>query len=76
MKAHRYQSLAAELEQRILNGVMLVGDKLPSVRRLSREKELSPSTVFQAYYQLEAKGLVEATMLIMWKEPLVGNQGS
>ncbi|MEL7534276.1 MAG: PLP-dependent aminotransferase family protein [Bacteroidota bacterium] len=60
MKTHRYQSLAAELEQRILNGVMLVGDKLPSVRRLSREKELSPSTVFQAYYQLEAKGLVEA----------------
>jgi len=60
MKTHRYQNLAAELEQRILNGVMLVGDKLPSVRRLSREKELSPSTVFQAYYQLEAKGLVEA----------------
>lgn len=60
MKAHLYQNLAAELEQQILKGVMLVGDKLPSVRRLSREKALSPSTVFQAYYQLEAKGLVEA----------------
>lgn len=60
MKTHLYQNLAHELEQSILNGVILVGEKLPSVRRLSREKALSPSTVFQAYYHLEAKGLVEA----------------
>ncbi|MFK7925900.1 MAG: PLP-dependent aminotransferase family protein [Bacteroidia bacterium] len=60
MKTHLYQNLAQELEQSILNGVILVGEKLPSVRLLSREKALSASTVFQAYYHLEAKGLVEA----------------
>ncbi len=34
--------------------------KLPSVRRLSQEQGISISTAFQAYYQLERKGLIEA----------------
>ena len=36
------------------------GDRLPSVRETSESRGVSPSTVFQAYYLLEARGLVEA----------------
>lgn len=55
-----YQTIAQQLEEGILNQVLKSGDKLPSVRVLSKQRGVSPSTVFQAYYQLEAKGLVEA----------------
>jgi DNA-binding transcriptional MocR family regulator len=37
-----------------------VGDKLPSVRQLSKEQGISLSTAFQAYYSLESRGLIEA----------------
>ncbi len=39
---------------------MKVGDKLLSVRALSKEQGISLSTAFQAYYSLESKGLIEA----------------
>lgn len=55
-----YQSIAQQLEESILNAVLKSGDKLPSVRLLSKQRGVSPSTIFQAYYQLEAKGLIEA----------------
>lgn len=55
-----YQNIAQQLEESILNAVLKSGDKLPSVRLLSKQRGVSPSTVFQAYYQLEAKGLIEA----------------
>lgn len=55
-----YQDIAQQLEESILNAVLKSGDKLPSVRLLSKQRGVSPSTIFQAYYQLEAKGLIEA----------------
>lgn len=58
--AYRYQSLAAEIEERIHAGVLLPGDKLPSVRNCCTARNVSPSTVFQAYYLLEARGLIRA----------------
>lgn len=56
----RYQQLADELSDSIRSGVLRPGDRLPSVRDLRRQRGISPSTIFQAYAQLEAKGLVEA----------------
>ncbi|GGF23101.1 aminotransferase-like domain-containing protein [Echinicola rosea] len=55
-----YQKIATELEKQIKNGTYRFGDRLPSVRKLHRETGLSISTVLQAMYLLEAKGLVEA----------------
>ncbi|MBD2767424.1 PLP-dependent aminotransferase family protein [Hymenobacter sp. BT664] len=57
--AHKYQLVANHLEAQIRGGVLRVGDKLPSVRVLSREQGLSVSTILQAYYELEVHGLVE-----------------
>ena len=56
----RYESLADDLAASIRRGVLKAGDRLPSVRQASRDRQLSPSTVFEAYYLLEARGLVEA----------------
>lgn len=39
---------------------MKAGDRLPSVRQASRSRNVSASTVFEAYYQLEAYGLIRA----------------
>lgn len=57
---HLYLQLAEGIEKMIVDEVLLIGDKLPSVRVLSEEKGISMGTAFQAYYHLEAKGLIES----------------
>lgn len=56
----RYEALAEEIAQSIRTGVMKLGDRLPSVRQASTSRGISPSTVFEAYYLLEARGLIRA----------------
>ena len=57
---HKYAEVAERIELLIDKRVMKVGDKLLSVRALSKEQGISLSTAFQAYYLLESKGLIEA----------------
>ena len=57
---HKYLEVADRIEMLIENRVLKVGDKLLSVRALSKEQGISLSTAFQAYYSLESKGLIEA----------------
>lgn len=57
---HKYLAIADDIEQRIMNNVLRIGEKLPSVRTLSKMHDVSMSTTLQAYYHLEGKGLVEA----------------
>ncbi|MDB5913589.1 MAG: hypothetical protein JWP22_2264 [Ramlibacter sp.] len=54
----RYETLAQEIAESIASGAFRPGDRLPSVRETSESRGVSPSTVFQAYYLLEARGLV------------------
>lgn len=56
---HLYLQIADRIEQLIEKEVLKIGDKLPSVRSISKEQGVSLSTAFQAYYYLEAKGLIE-----------------
>src|SRR5262249_27587057 len=56
----RYETLAADIEESIRSGVLRSGDRLPSIRIASRHRGISASTVFEAYYLLEARGLVRA----------------
>ena len=58
--AFRYRKLAGEIERRILDGIYQPGEKLPSIRRLHQQTNLSISTVYQAYMELENTGVVEA----------------
>lgn len=56
----RYEQLADEIALMIRTGVLKAGEKVPSVRTASRTFVVSPSTVFQAYYLLEDRGLIQA----------------
>ncbi|WP_373975323.1 PLP-dependent aminotransferase family protein [Chitinibacter sp. SCUT-21] len=55
-----YIQLAEEMEQAIESGVLRVGEKMPSIRKLSGQRQLSLSTVMEAYRELEDRGLIEA----------------
>lgn len=57
---YKYNEVAERIESLISRRVLKVGDKLLSVRALSKEQGISLSTAFQAYYLLESKGLIEA----------------
>lgn len=56
----RYQELANRLTQLIQQGTYPRGERIPSVRQMSRQQGVSISTVLQAYYLLEDRGLIEA----------------
>lgn len=56
----RYEALAADIVASIQKGTLKPGDKLPSIRQASTSRHVSPSTVFEAYYLLEAKGLIRS----------------
>ncbi|WP_290902983.1 PLP-dependent aminotransferase family protein [Aquabacterium sp.] len=55
-----YEQLAESLEQRIREGQLRPGERLPSVRQACTQAQVSAATVFQAYYLLESRGLIEA----------------
>src|SRR5271168_4436914 len=57
---HLYLRTAETIEQQIMDEVLKIGDKLPSVRLLSKEHGISVSTILQSYYHLEGKGLIES----------------
>ncbi|PTQ69215.1 GntR family transcriptional regulator [Pseudomonas sp. GV071] len=59
-KMKRYEKFADEIAELIRTGVLAAGEKVPSVRHASRTYGVSPSTVFQAYYLLEDRGLIQA----------------
>jgi DNA-binding transcriptional MocR family regulator len=55
-----YQKVADEIGALISAGTLRAGERVPSVRRLSRQQGVSVSTVLQAYQRLEDIGLIEA----------------
>ena len=59
-QAFRYKQLAGEIEHKILNGTYKPGEKLLSIRKLHKQSNLSISTVYKTYMELETMGLIEA----------------
>lgn len=60
LPGHKYLQIADGIEQLINTEALRIGDKLPSVRTLADEYNISMGTAFQAYYHLEGKGLIES----------------
>lgn len=56
----RYERFADDIAELIRSGVLGPGQRIPSVRYASQTHGVSPSTVFQAYYLLERRGLIRA----------------
>ena len=55
-----YERVADRITQFIDRGTLKPGDRLPSIRKLSTQMEVSISTVLQAYVALERKEVIEA----------------
>lgn len=57
-----YKTLAGQLQQDILNGVLLPGTKLPPQRELADYLDLNLSTISKAFKVCELKGLLSASV--------------
>src|SRR4029450_9157847 len=57
---HLYEQLGEQITRLIEMGTLRPGERVPSVRRLSAQHQVSISTVTQAYRLLENRGLIEA----------------
>jgi DNA-binding transcriptional MocR family regulator len=55
-----YLKVARMIEAQIRAGGLRVGDRIPSIRLLSRQQKVSVSTTLQAYFWLENRGYLEA----------------
>jgi DNA-binding transcriptional MocR family regulator len=55
-----YEKLADELLRQIEQGTFRPGERLPSVRQSSQQRNLSMTTVLKAYEMLEDRGVIEA----------------
>ena len=53
-----YAQITDEVRQQISAGVLVQGDKLPSVRELAVELSINPNTIQRAYRQLEMEGWI------------------
>jgi len=55
-----YLRIAERVSQQVARGSLRPGDRVPSLRRLSRQQRVSMSTALQAYLWLENRGYLEA----------------
>jgi DNA-binding transcriptional regulator YhcF (GntR family) len=54
-----FEQVRGELARQITEGVLAVGTKLPTVRRLAADLGVAPNTIARAYRELEEAGLIE-----------------
>lgn len=54
-----YEQIIDGIKENILKGILLPGDKLPSVRELSSMIMANPNTVSKAYQELERQKVIE-----------------
>ncbi len=55
-----YQQVIDFVEKQEVSGALKPGDKLPSLRKLSNQFDISVPTVKQAYIELERQGTISA----------------
>jgi len=53
-----YEQVTDKFQILILNGVLLPGSQMPSVRQLATELSVNPNTIQRAYMELEKLGLI------------------
>lgn len=56
----KYESIANQIQGMIQKGILEAGDKLMSVRAISKENNISLTTAFKAYEELIYRGVVES----------------
>lgn len=53
-----YVQIMDGLREQIATGILLTGERLPSVREMAGELTINPNTIQRAYRQLEAEGWI------------------
>jgi GntR family transcriptional regulator len=53
-----YSQIVENFRSQIVTGILLPGDKLPSVRELAGELTINPNTIQRAYRELEMDGWI------------------
>lgn len=59
-RTNLYEQVAYRVQSLIEEGTLQPGDRIPSVRRMHKQMNVSISTVLEAYRLLEDRGLIEA----------------
>jgi GntR family transcriptional regulator len=54
-----FEQIRQQLHDRIVDGTLAAGARLPTIRQLAADLRLAPGTVARAYAELEAARLVE-----------------
>jgi DNA-binding transcriptional MocR family regulator len=60
VRKYQYQHIAETLEKKIADKQWISGEKLPSIRQLCEQYQISKNTVIHALYELEAADFIEA----------------
>lgn len=55
-----YEQVSQRISRLIEQGTLRPGERIPSVRRMSQQQDVSIATVMQAYRLLESQGFIEA----------------
>jgi DNA-binding transcriptional MocR family regulator len=58
--AYRYEELAAFITGLVHSGTLRAGARVPSLRQISKQRQISLSSALQAYRLLEDRGVLEA----------------
>ena len=59
-KSFLYEQVADKITKLVEHRTLRPGDRIPSVRKMSSQQGISVSTVLEAYYLLENRGIIEA----------------
>lgn len=54
-----YQQLVDEVKGLVARGILVPGERMPTVRELAVELSLNPNTIAKAYQRLEQEGIIE-----------------
>jgi len=58
--SYKYEGVKRQIESAIESGALLPGDRIPSLRDMSKKGRVSISTVLKAYLELETEGTLES----------------
>ncbi len=53
-----YEQIIGSIKELVVKGVLIPGERLPSVRDMAKEMTLNPNTVQKAYQELERQGII------------------
>lgn len=54
-----YQQVVDGVKELIARGILVSGERIPTVRELAVELSLNPNTIAKAYQRLEQEGIIE-----------------